>query len=90
MPAAQRLGQLRHDQLAADFIPEWRGGPAEGVTVDMLLRHDSGRYTARAFKGLFRPNEAWRPMCQSCSTAVPPRSCTALVTRRQPSTCSSR
>ena len=42
--AAERLGQLRHDQLAADFIPEWRGGPAEDVTIDMLLRHDSGRY----------------------------------------------
>ncbi len=30
-----------------------------------------------------------RPPCMSCMTMVPPRSCTASVTRRQPATCSS-
>jgi CubicO group peptidase (beta-lactamase class C family) len=42
--AAERAGQLDHNDTAELWIPEWRNSEAEDVTVDMLLRHDSGRY----------------------------------------------
>ena len=42
--AAERRAQLSPSDPAAAWIPEWRDSEAAGVTVDMLLRHDSGRY----------------------------------------------
>ncbi len=42
--AAQRRGQLQPNDSASAWIPEWRDSEAADVTVDMLLRHDSGRY----------------------------------------------
>ena len=40
---AQDDGDLRIDQSAARWIPEWRGTPAKAVTVRDLLSNDSGR-----------------------------------------------
>ena len=37
-------GKLRLDQPAADFIPEWKGTPAEAVTIKHLLTMTSGRH----------------------------------------------
>ena len=42
--AANRRGEVQVDNAAAGWIPEWRSNEAVDVTVDMLLRHDSGRY----------------------------------------------
>ena len=43
--AAERLGLLRIDQSAADFIPEWRGTPKAAITIRHLLTHTSGLST---------------------------------------------
>jgi CubicO group peptidase (beta-lactamase class C family) len=40
---AQDRGDLRIGASASRWIPEWRGGPAEAVTVRNLLSNDSGR-----------------------------------------------
>ena len=43
--AAERDGLLDTEDEAHNYdIPQWRGTTAERITVDMLLRHDSGRY----------------------------------------------
>eukprot|EP01043_Picozoa_sp_COSAG02_P003425 COSAG02_NODE_83_length_39665_cov_25.213719_24_plen_417_part_00 len=42
--AAQRRGQLQPSDPASVWIPEWQDNEAANVTIDMLLRHDSGRY----------------------------------------------
>jgi len=41
---AERRGQLRTEDPASRYIREFANTPAAGVTVDNLLRHDSGRY----------------------------------------------
>lgn len=41
---AQDDGKLDLDDRAADYIPQWRGTPAEAVTIRNLLSNDSGRY----------------------------------------------
>jgi hypothetical protein len=41
---AEQDGALSTETQASDYIPEWRGTETERITVDMLLRHDSGRY----------------------------------------------
>jgi CubicO group peptidase (beta-lactamase class C family) len=41
---AEQDGLLSTESLASAHIPEWQDTPSEGITVDMLLRHDSGRY----------------------------------------------
>ena len=40
---AQDDGELRITDPAADWIPEWRGGPSSSVTVQDILSNDSGR-----------------------------------------------
>ncbi len=40
---AQDAGQLGLDDSAADYLPEWRGTESEAVTVENLVRNDSGR-----------------------------------------------
>lgn len=41
----EKDGILKASDLASDYITEWRGVPgAEDITIDHLLRHDSGRY----------------------------------------------
>ena len=40
---AQDDGDLNIDDSASKWIPEWRGTPAEAVTVRDLLANDSGR-----------------------------------------------
>jgi CubicO group peptidase (beta-lactamase class C family) len=43
--AAERDGLVDTEREAHTYgIPQWLGTDAQGVTVDMLLRHDSGRY----------------------------------------------
>jgi CubicO group peptidase (beta-lactamase class C family) len=37
-------GKLRVDQPAADFVTEWKGTPAEAVTIRHLLTMSSGRH----------------------------------------------
>lgn len=43
---AERDGLLNTEDLAAKYIQEWRNldNGAQNITIDMLLRHDSGRY----------------------------------------------
>jgi CubicO group peptidase (beta-lactamase class C family) len=41
---AEKAGLLSTDDLASDYIEEWKGTDSEDVLVDMLMRHDSGRY----------------------------------------------
>lgn len=41
---AQRYGLLDTAMSASRWIGEWLGSDAEAITLDMLLRHDSGRY----------------------------------------------
>ena len=43
--AAERDGLVDTEERASSrWIPEWRGTESEDVTLDMVLRHDSGRY----------------------------------------------
>jgi len=43
--AAEREGLVDTEHEAHTYdIPQWRGTEAQRITVDMLLRHDSGRY----------------------------------------------
>jgi len=45
MGIAERNGRLRTTDLASQYIPEWRTiARAQDITIDHLLRHDSGRY----------------------------------------------
>jgi len=41
---AEMAGLLNTDDRASDYIEEWKGSESEEVLVDMLMRHDSGRY----------------------------------------------
>ena len=41
---AQDEGRLELDHPAADYLPEWRGTASEAVTVENLVRNDSGRH----------------------------------------------
>jgi CubicO group peptidase (beta-lactamase class C family) len=41
---AQDADRLELDDPAADYLPEWRGTTSEAVTVENLLRNDSGRH----------------------------------------------
>ena len=41
---AQDEGRLELDDPAADYLPEWRGTASEAVTVENLVRNDSGRH----------------------------------------------
>mmetsp|Transcript_25002 Transcript_25002/g.27688 ORF Transcript_25002/g.27688 Transcript_25002/m.27688 type:complete len:369 (+) Transcript_25002:34-1140(+) len=42
---AEKAGLLHTTDLASKYIEEWRGVPgASDITIDHLLRHDSGRY----------------------------------------------
>ncbi|HEY8544394.1 MAG TPA: serine hydrolase, partial [Acidimicrobiales bacterium] len=41
---ARDEGHLDLSDPAADHIPEWRGTPAEAVTIENLLSNDSGRH----------------------------------------------
>ena len=41
---AEKAGLLSTDDKASDYIEEWKGTDSEEVLVDMLMRHDSGRY----------------------------------------------
>lgn len=43
--AAERMGLLRIDQSAADFIPEWKGTPKAAITIRHLMTHTSGLST---------------------------------------------
>lgn len=45
---AERLGLLKLDQPAADFIPEWRGTPKSAITIRHLMTHTSGLSTTGA------------------------------------------
>lgn len=41
----ERDGLLSTEQLASEYIEQWRSpNNASAVTIDMLLRHDSGRF----------------------------------------------
>jgi len=43
--SAERDGYLHTEDAASDYINEWRGNhDSVNVTLDMLMRHDSGRY----------------------------------------------
>jgi len=41
---AERNGNLNTNQRASLYIREWAGTAANDITIDHLLRHDSGRY----------------------------------------------
>jgi CubicO group peptidase (beta-lactamase class C family) len=41
---AQDADRLELDDPAADYLPEWRGTTSEAVTVENLVRNDSGRH----------------------------------------------
>ncbi len=41
---AQDEGLLSLDDLASDYIPEWKGTPSESVTIRNLVSNDSGRF----------------------------------------------
>jgi len=41
---AQDSGALTLEDHAAEYVPQWRGTPAEAVTVEDLLSNDSGRH----------------------------------------------
>ena len=41
---AEARGDLRIEQSASDFIPEWKGTDAEAVTVEDILSNTSGRH----------------------------------------------
>lgn len=40
----EMVGLVTTEDAASDFIEQWVGGNSSGVTIDMLLRHDSGRF----------------------------------------------
>lgn len=40
---AQDDGDLKIDEKASDYIPEWKGTPSEPVTIRNILSNDSGR-----------------------------------------------
>jgi CubicO group peptidase (beta-lactamase class C family) len=41
---AEKAGLLNTEDLASEYIEEWKDSPSEGVQVDNLMRMDSGRY----------------------------------------------
>jgi CubicO group peptidase (beta-lactamase class C family) len=41
---AEKAGLMSTNDLASEYIEEWKNSPSEDVLVDMLMRHDSGRY----------------------------------------------
>lgn len=56
---AQRDGDLRIGQSASTWIPEWKGTPAEAVTVRDLLSNDSGREWSLALDGQMIRSPDW-------------------------------
>ena len=41
---AERDGSLTTETRVSEYVPEWADSESEAVNIDMLLRHDSGRY----------------------------------------------
>lgn len=45
---AEADGGLDRHEAASRLVPQWAGGPSDGVTVEQLLSNDSGRYWSAA------------------------------------------
>jgi CubicO group peptidase (beta-lactamase class C family) len=41
---AEKEGKLSTTDLMTKYVPEWKGGKSENVTMDQVMRHCSGRY----------------------------------------------
>jgi CubicO group peptidase (beta-lactamase class C family) len=56
---AQDHGNLRIGKSASTWIPQWKGTPAEAVTVRDLLSNDSGRQWSLALDGSMISSRDW-------------------------------
>jgi len=41
---AEKEGKLKTTDLMTKYIPEWKGGKSDNITMDEIMRHCSGRY----------------------------------------------